>query len=66
MLVFEWHERGGPPVAMPSRHGFGSRLLERVLATQLQAEVTVTYDPSGLNFRMRLPLPKPASLFPSG
>src|SRR3954447_246162 len=30
-LCLEWTERGGPAVEPPSRQGFGSRLLERVL-----------------------------------
>ena len=39
MLHFAWRESGGPPVEPPSRQGFGSRLLQRVLTTQVQAEV---------------------------
>ena len=39
MLHFTWVERGGPRVSTPTRQGFGSRLLQRVLATQLQADV---------------------------
>src|SRR5262245_64922193 len=28
-LVFDWVERGGPPVGKPPRHGFGLTLIER-------------------------------------
>ena len=34
-LRFRWQELGGPPVAPPKRHGFGSRFLEELLAHEL-------------------------------
>jgi hypothetical protein len=51
----EWRERNGPRVAPPTREGFGTRLLERVLTTQAQAAVKVAYDPEGLTFPGRHP-----------
>lgn len=56
-LVFEWVESGGPPVTLPSRHGFGSALLHRVLAVQLQAEVDIAFNPGGVRFSMVMPSP---------
>ena len=47
-LRWQWRERGGPPVAQPSRTGFGSRMIERALATQLSGAVTIDYRASGL------------------
>ncbi|MEO8714155.1 MAG: response regulator, partial [Acetobacteraceae bacterium] len=47
-LRLRWQERDGPPVAAPTRRGFGSRLLERSLATELGGAVMVDYDPGGL------------------
>jgi two-component sensor histidine kinase len=32
-IVFQWQERGGPPVTPPKRKGFGTVLLERAVAT---------------------------------
>lgn len=32
-ILFQWQERGGPPVTPPKRKGFGSVLLERAVAT---------------------------------
>jgi PAS domain S-box-containing protein len=55
-LRFRWTEHGGPPVAPPTRQGFGSRLLQRVLTTQLQADVKIDFDAGGLRFWMELPL----------
>jgi PAS domain S-box-containing protein len=62
-LVFAWTEKGGPPVERPTREGFGSRLLRRVLSAQLAAEVSIDFDPAGLRFRLEAPLaPGPVSL----
>jgi PAS domain S-box-containing protein len=60
MLHFTWVERGGPPVHQPTRQGFGSRLLQRVLTSQLQAEVRIAFPDSGLRFTMVMPLPRDA------
>jgi two-component sensor histidine kinase len=57
ILNFSWRETGGPPVQPPSRQGFGSRLLQRVLITQVQAEVETDYDPGGFALTMRAPIP---------
>ncbi|MDE4910910.1 MULTISPECIES: sensor histidine kinase [Methylobacterium] len=57
ILRFSWRETGGPPVSPPSRQGFGSRLLQRVLITQVQAEVTTDYAPGGFALTMRAPIP---------
>ncbi|MEA1831443.1 HWE histidine kinase domain-containing protein [Methylobacterium durans] len=57
ILHFAWRESGGPPVEPPRRQGFGSRLLQRVLTTQVQAEVTTDYAPEGFSLTMLAPLP---------
>jgi PAS domain S-box-containing protein len=57
LLRFSWRETGGPPVQPPNRQGFGSRLLQRVLITQVQAEVTTDYAPGGFSLTMRAPIP---------
>ena len=57
-LLFEWRESEGPPVSRPSRQGFGSRLLQRVLTTQVQAEVITDYAPDGFRLVMTAPLPE--------
>ena len=50
LLCLEWCERNGPPVTPPTREGFGSRLLERVLSTHANAKVNADYRPEGLCF----------------
>jgi PAS domain S-box-containing protein len=52
-----WKERGGPPVSPPVRKGFGSRLIERGLAQELNGEVHLTYDPSGVSCEIDMPVP---------
>ncbi|WP_349237268.1 HWE histidine kinase domain-containing protein [Bosea sp. ASV33] len=47
---FEWIESGGPPVTKPRRQGFGSRLVERVMAQKFQGEVALDYRPEGLRY----------------
>ncbi|MGO4388894.1 PAS domain-containing protein [Microvirga sp. 2YAF29] len=63
MLHFTWRENGGPRVMSPARQGFGSRLLQRVLTTQLQAQVRMDFQEDGLNFTMVMPIPGEPPLF---
>lgn len=60
-LVLSWVEEGGPPVAPPKRHGFGSQLLERVLGAQIKARVSRDFAPAGLRVRIEVPLAVNAS-----
>jgi len=63
-LTMTWEEQGGPSVSPPERQGFGSRLLHRVLTTQLNAKVDVDYDPKGLRVAIDAPLRATANLSP--
>ena len=56
VLRLTWTESGGPPVIPPTRHGFGVRLLEKGLAGELSAQVSLAYDSLGLVCTMRLPI----------
>jgi two-component sensor histidine kinase len=44
-LELEWRERGGPAVAVPSRAGFGSRLLTQGLAADLAGAAELDFAP---------------------
>jgi two-component sensor histidine kinase len=59
-----WEERGGPEVSAPTRQGFGSRLLHRVLATQLNAKVEMDFRPEGLRVALDAVLKQAPSLGP--
>jgi two-component sensor histidine kinase len=56
IVTLEWRESGGPRVEEPERRGFGTMLLERVLATQCEATIENRFDPDGLVFRMEAPI----------
>lgn len=57
-LRLRWQERDGPPVAPPGRRGFGSRLIERDLARELDGEVRLDYAPAGLICQIVMPVPQ--------
>lgn len=52
-LSFKWTEENGPAVAPPTRKGFGSRLVERLLAAELGGEARIIYDPTGVVCEIR-------------
>jgi PAS domain S-box-containing protein len=55
-LAFRWQERYGPPVSRPSRSGFGSQLIERVLAFELDGQVDINYQREGVVCEIVAPL----------
>ncbi len=54
-VVIQWQEAGGPPVMPPRRQGFGSRLIKKVVARALRADVAMEYRPEGLTCRISVP-----------
>lgn len=52
----EWLERGGPTVLEPAKAGFGTRLLERGVASDLGGKVTIDFEPAGLVCLISAPL----------
>lgn len=54
---FCWTESGGPPVTRPTRKGFGTRLIERGLAAELEAKVHMAFEPTGLVCRINRTVP---------
>ncbi|QAY77200.1 HWE histidine kinase domain-containing protein [Sphingosinicella sp. BN140058] len=47
-LLLDWKERGGPPVTPPLRRGFGSRLIEKGLGSDLNGRADLTFEPDGV------------------
>jgi two-component sensor histidine kinase len=43
-----WEEADGPPVQKPARRGFGTRLIERSLAHDLNGQVQIEFAPTGI------------------
>ncbi|HET6969757.1 MAG TPA: HWE histidine kinase domain-containing protein [Phenylobacterium sp.] len=62
VVEIDWRERGGPPVAPPTRRGFGSRLLETGLAREFDGKVELSFEPEGVRCHMRLPLSRKMQL----
>jgi two-component sensor histidine kinase len=57
VLVLRWEESGGPALSgPPARRGFGMRLLERGLATELHGTVRLEFAREGLRFEIETPL----------
>ena len=51
-FAFEWNETDGPPVVPPSSRGFGSKLIERIVASYFDGEGRLDFAPSGVRFRL--------------
>jgi PAS domain S-box-containing protein len=48
-LEMTWREKGGPPVETPTQRGYGSRMIERALAHDLQGGAKLDFAPEGLS-----------------
>lgn len=55
-LTIRWQESEGPEVVPPERRGFGSRLIERGLARELNGFVKLDFDPAGVVCLIGFPL----------
>ncbi len=55
----EWQEVGGPPVASQRRRGFGTELIEKVVAHELRQPVTLDFAPEGVRCVLRIPVRRP-------
>lgn len=51
-----WEERGGPRVSVPAKRGFGSLLIKDALAAELNGEVELTYEETGVVCIVRAPI----------
>jgi light-regulated signal transduction histidine kinase (bacteriophytochrome) len=54
-LMMKWREIGGPTVKPPTRRGFGSLIIERVVPFDLQGTAIVRYEPSGFEAEFFIP-----------
>jgi two-component sensor histidine kinase/CheY-like chemotaxis protein len=54
-LELTWSEKGGPPVTVPSRKSFGTRLIGS-LGQQLKGDVRLAYEPAGFEYMMNVPM----------
>jgi len=54
-LRLTWTEKGGPPVAAPTRRSFGTRMMGS-LGQQLNGKVDLAYEPTGFVYSLDVPL----------
>ena len=47
LLTLHWTEKGGPPVKAPARHGFGGRVIERMIG-DLKGKAHFDWRPEGI------------------
>lgn len=61
IMALKWKERGGPTVAEPSHRSFGTRLIQRGIATEYGSRVGLDFQAEGLlcTIDARLPLERP-------
>lgn len=54
----EWQERGGPAVSMSGRRerGFGTDLIEKIVAHELRNPVDLRFDPEGVSCTLTVPV----------
>ncbi len=57
-VSIDWQEAGGPPAVAPARRGFGLRMIERALASDLGARVTMAFAGDGFRMAVRAPWKK--------
>ncbi|HXW71806.1 MAG TPA: PAS domain S-box protein [Methylocella sp.] len=55
-LRLSWREEGGPPVTEPVKKGFGTAVIEQMVAHSLQGDVMLSFDPAGLRWNLAMPL----------
>jgi PAS domain S-box-containing protein len=55
-LRLTWREQDGPPVAPPTRRGFGSQLIEFNIAHEFGGEAVFDYRPEGVQCVLTIPL----------
>jgi two-component sensor histidine kinase len=51
-FTFRWQERGGPPVSPPAQKGFGSAVLEHVMAEYFDAPPRIEFANGGVCYEL--------------
>lgn len=54
-LAIEWVESGGPPVAEPTRVGFGSSIIENALPYEFGGTSEIRFEPTGVRASIEVP-----------
>ena len=59
LVRLEWQESGGPPVEPHRGRGFGTDLIERIVAHELKHEVQLEFLPEGVRCVLTIPVRQP-------
>jgi len=57
----DWSEQGGPPVPEQRRRGFGTELIEKIVAHELRNPVDLRFDTDGVRCTLIVPVRTPAA-----
>lgn len=60
LVRVEWQERGGPPVKQERSRGFGTDLIERIVAHELRNPVELDFDTEGVRCVLLIPVRRPS------
>ena len=52
LFIFRWEEQGGPPVSQPSQKGFGSVVLEQVMAEYFVEPPRIDFGVWGVRYQL--------------
>jgi two-component sensor histidine kinase/CHASE1-domain containing sensor protein len=55
----EWAESNGPPVTEPAQRGFGTELIEKIVAHELRHPVELAFDKGGVRCTLLVPVRRP-------
>jgi two-component sensor histidine kinase/PAS domain-containing protein len=61
-LSLRWTERGGPPVETPTRQGFGTHIVGRMVKEQSKGDMRLDWNPAGLECEVLLPITSNSNL----
>ncbi len=59
LAQIEWVERGGPRVPAARSRGFGTDLIEKIVAHELRNPVELDFDPEGVRCALKVPVRQP-------
>jgi two-component sensor histidine kinase len=55
VLTLKWTERGGPPVIAPEDMGYGSKMISRLIAAELDGTIHKEWSPAGVEVTVTIP-----------
>jgi two-component sensor histidine kinase len=61
LVRLHWRERGGPPVKAKRGRGFGTDLIEKIVANELDSPVKLEFAEEGVTCTMNIPVRQPTA-----